>query len=158
MITPEALADRFALNLRIMQRQTAGLSHADSLLQPPFRGNCMNWVLGHLYVNRMTLLKMLGVSTEVDEALKSRYGTGSSPVTHEEPGVLPLETLLETMAASQSLLERALLSQSTAAFLEPLGEQGTLGEVLFGLYFHEVYHTGQLEYLRQLAGMDDAVI
>ena len=34
----------------------------------------------------------------------------------------------------------------------------TLGQRLFGFYFHETYHTGQTEALRQLAGTDDQVI
>jgi len=34
----------------------------------------------------------------------------------------------------------------------------TMAQRLFGLYFHENYHTGQTELLRQLAGMDDRVI
>jgi hypothetical protein len=29
---------------------------------------------------------------------------------------------------------------------------------LAGLYWHEAYHTGQTEYLRQLAGKDDCVV
>jgi hypothetical protein len=34
----------------------------------------------------------------------------------------------------------------------------TMGRRLFGLYFHETFHTGQTELLRQLAGTDDKVI
>jgi uncharacterized damage-inducible protein DinB len=34
----------------------------------------------------------------------------------------------------------------------------TLANRLFFLYFHETYHTGQTELLRQLAGTDDKVI
>jgi uncharacterized damage-inducible protein DinB len=34
----------------------------------------------------------------------------------------------------------------------------TLGQLIFFLYWHESYHTGQPEYLRQLAGKDDKVI
>ena len=37
-------------------------------------------------------------------------------------------------------------------------QKSTLGERLFFLYFHETYHVGQTEFLRQLAGKDDKVI
>lgn len=34
-------------NQWIIDCQLKGLAHADTLRQLPFRGNCMNWVLGH---------------------------------------------------------------------------------------------------------------
>jgi hypothetical protein len=34
----------------------------------------------------------------------------------------------------------------------------TVGQRLFGLYFHQTYHIGQTELLRQLAGVNDKVI
>ncbi len=35
----ETLVQSFAVTSKIIHLQTGGLSHADSLLQPPFRGN-----------------------------------------------------------------------------------------------------------------------
>ena len=157
MITPEILLDGFALNLRIMQLQTAGLSHCDSLLQLPFRGNCMNWVLGHLLVNRSRLLDVLGAPGDSDHRLEKRYGTGSLPIVHEDEGVQRLEVLLERLSETQTQLDIFLRGRPGEDLLQ-INEERTLDAVLFGLYFHETYHTGQLEYLRQLAGADDAVI
>ena len=48
MITTEDLITALGRNLDVIKAQTKGLSHADSLLQLPFRGNCLNWVLGHI--------------------------------------------------------------------------------------------------------------
>jgi hypothetical protein len=45
MITAKDLIGASERNLGIIKAQTEGLSHADSLLQLPFRGNCLNWVL-----------------------------------------------------------------------------------------------------------------
>jgi hypothetical protein len=42
VISSTTLADAFNRNVEIIKLQTAGLSHADSLIQLPFRGNCMN--------------------------------------------------------------------------------------------------------------------
>lgn len=39
MISPQDLTEAFGLNLRVLKMQTAGLSHQDSLLQPPFPSN-----------------------------------------------------------------------------------------------------------------------
>jgi hypothetical protein len=77
-IQPEPLVYPFNINYDVIKRQVDGLSHQDSLLQPPFRGGCLNWILGYILI----------------------------------------------------------------AFM----------------YFHETYHTGQTELLRQLAGTDDKVI
>ena len=38
MITNTQLTEAFGRNLSIVQRQSEGLSHADSLRQPPLRG------------------------------------------------------------------------------------------------------------------------
>ena len=38
------------------------------------------------------------------------------------------------------------------------GEPNPRSEWLFFLYFHDCYHTGQTELLRQAAGMNDKVI
>jgi len=47
MITPQKLAEMIGLNVNVITLQTKELTHADSLLQLPCRGNCLNWVLGH---------------------------------------------------------------------------------------------------------------
>ena len=161
MIDRDQLAQAYAVNLNIIKRQAAGLSHADSLLQPPFRGNCLNWVLGHIAVNRDRVLRLLGEEPVLSEAETARYATGSEPVTGDQDGVLKLEELLERLGTGQ---ERTLAGFQRAADADmdkeiEIGEQTTtVGRRLFGLYFHETYHTGQTELLRQLAGTDDKVI
>lgn len=160
MITPDQLTAAFARNATIAEMQCKGLTHADSLRQPPFRGNCLNWVLGHLVGNRDRILQALGEAPLSGEAA-ARYERESEPVTKEGPGVLPLEELLRLLAASQAPLTAAL-SQATADDLArevPLGRRVMpAGELVFFLYFHETYHVGQTELLRQLAGVDDKVI
>jgi hypothetical protein len=38
------------------------------------------------------------------------------------------------------------------------GREVSLEKAVAGLHWHETYHVGQLELLRQLAGTDDAII
>lgn len=161
MITPQQLADRFGRNLAIIKMQTDGLTHADCLLQPPFRGNCMNWVLGHIAAYRSTLLKLLGEEPVLGESEAARYANGSEPVTGEGPGVLALEKLLGAIEESQPRLAaglQRLTPDQLAKQIEVRGATTTLAERLIHLYFHESYHTGQTELLRQLAGKNDKVI
>ncbi len=161
MIDQEQLANAFGLNLNIIKRQTEGLTHADSLLQPPFRANCLNWVLGHIVINRNRVLKVLAEQPVLDENELARYESGSEPVTGAEPGVLPLEDLLEALECAQERIA-AGLQRTTSEDLSKevkIGEREmTVDQRLFGLYFHETYHTGQTELLRQLAGKDDKVV
>ena len=48
MISSNDLTEAFARNANVIKMQTKDLTHADSLRQPPFQGNCLNWVLGHI--------------------------------------------------------------------------------------------------------------
>jgi hypothetical protein len=160
MITTTQLADAFARNISILQRQSEGLTYAQSLLQPPFRGNCLNWVFGHLANNRDNILKALGAAAVTGEA-GTRYARESEPITGDGPGVLPLEELLRLLAASQEALAAALAHATPEDLARevPAGQRMiTVAERVFFLYFHETYHVGQTELLRQLAGVNDKVI
>ncbi|NHZ72498.1 MAG: hypothetical protein GWP17_05390, partial [Aquificales bacterium] len=55
----------------------------------------------------------------------------------------------------------AILSEIPEAILAEIydEERGTaVGDRIASLHWHETYHTGQLEILRQLAGKNDSVI
>ena len=161
MITPKDLAGAFERNLGIAKDQTKGLSHADSIVQPPVRGNCLNWVLGHIAENRNLVLQQLGQPPMLGEAQAKRYGYGSEPVCNDGEDVLKLETLIGLLERSQETINAALgsitpeeLNKEVKSFLGST----TLGYFLFFLYWHETYHLGQTELLRQLAGTDDKVM
>jgi hypothetical protein len=161
VITTTDLIQGFERNLGILRAQTEGLSHADCLLQLPFRGNCLNWVLGHIADNRNTLLCLLGEEAILSEAHAARYGYDSEPVCGDADDILTLEQLLTALEQSQRALTASLakiteeeLAREEQSFLGTT----TLGQLIFFLFWHESYHAGQPEYLRQLAGADDKVI
>ena len=161
MITTTDLIGGLERNLGIIKAQTEGLSHADSLLQVPFRGNCLNWVLGHMAANRNTMLRFLGEEAILSEAYGTRYGYGSEPVCGDGDDILTLEQLLAALEQGQAALAASLekitpeeLAREEQSFLGTT----TLGRLIFFLFWHESYHAGQPEYLRQLAGKDDKVI
>ena len=161
MINIEDLINSFALNVRIIQLQTAGLSHEDSLIQPPYNGNCLNWVLGHFAISRDRVLTLLGAENLLTTEERLFYETGSDPVTPENPPLLTLGRLLELHATSQQIIEERLRNLTEAELARPMEGQedpSSIGQRIFGLYFHETYHTGQTEQLRQLTGVNDQVI
>lgn len=160
VLTAQEFADAFASNARVIARQAAGLTHADSLLQPPVRGNCLNWVLGHIAIHRDYILEALGEEKILGAAPIARYDRGSAPILGEEAGVLPLDTLLAAIDEAQKHIAAAL-ARATADSLAreaPKSEPATVARQVFFLYWHETYHTGQTEFLRQLAGTNDKVI
>lgn len=162
MIYPDAstLIQSFGVTHQIIKMQTDGLSNTDSLLQAPFRSNCLNWVLGHIIVGRNSALRLLGETPLWEEQETSLYRSGSEPITGKGQA-LPLERLLGDLGESQQRISAALERTSPeelAAYVEFRGSERSVGQALAGLFWHETYHTGQLELLRQLAGTDDAII
>jgi uncharacterized damage-inducible protein DinB len=161
MLTAQQLAEAYARNATIIQRQADGLTHADSVLQLPFRGNCFNWVLGHILEGRNTILGLLGAEPALDPAIASRYAPGSEPILADGPEVAPFSDLLEALERGQGVIAEKLATITAEAFAREtpfFSRSLPLDELLFFLYFHDCYHTGQAEPLRQLAGKDDKVI
>ncbi len=155
MITTTDLIKALERNLDIIKSQTQGLTHADSVLQPPFRGNCLNWVVGHIATSRSNMLQALGEKPIMSEAQLKRYDYGSEPVCADGEDILKLEQLLTMLEQSQKALTTCLqktgaeeLAREVQSFLGTT----TLGQLVFFLYWHETYHTGQTEALRELTG------
>jgi hypothetical protein len=103
----------------------------------------------------------LDLELQFTQELCARYETDSAAVTEDEEGIIKLEKLLAILANGQTLLADKIFSMSDEDLAEEIqiGERRmTVGQRLFGLYFHDTYHTGQTEYLRQLAGTNDKVV
>lgn len=155
----EMIHDLFKTNHWVLTQQTDGLTHDDSLLQLPFRGNCLNWVLGHIMVSREGALALLGIAgTWTDEEI-ARYKYDSEPiVAADDAGILPFDRLLADFERSQKQLADGFAEISELQLAEKDENGRTVAERLLFIAWHEGYHLGQTEYLRQLAGKDDKVI
>ncbi len=137
----------------VIKQKTEGLSHADSMLQLPFPGNCMNWILGHLLVYREQTLGVIDGVTEPDEGEFALYGFGSEPMTDSDKAI-PLETLLTRLDDASERMIAALEKMPASRLEEILDEERnvTVAQRLhFYVVFHEAYHVGQLEPLYELA-------
>ena len=156
----DQLREGFARNLWVIKQQTKGLNHDDALKQPPFRGNCMNWVLGHLLESRNRVLGLLGQDQNISDQEMARYAAGSEPVVADGPDVISLDELLKRFEQSQERIEAGLRATSDDKMAEVVDTErnSTRDDHVFFLYFHDTYHAGQTELLRQLAGTDDHVI
>jgi len=162
MISIQNLSDFYDRNVQIIKMQTEGLSHEDSLIQLPFRSNCLNWVVGHVLANRCNILALLGAEDLRPAIDLDHYERESDPISGEEQGVLPLEDLIQYLEESQLRLAAAL-EKETEESLERMTSyrdrpEQTISYWLAFLFFHDSYHVGQTEILRQAAGKDDKII
>jgi hypothetical protein len=162
MISIEDITAGYNRNLEIIKMQTDGLTHEQSLLQLPFRSNCLNWVVGHVLTNRCNILQLLGAEDIRSEVNLDHYERESQPVKGDGEGVLPLEELIKHLEDIQQRRE-AVLEQETEQSLQRQAlyrdrPERPVAYWIFFLYFHDSYHVGQTEILRQAAGTDDKII
>ncbi len=156
MIDAEQLITLYTTTYDIIKRQTADMTQAESQLQFPFDGNCLNWTLGHITVARCNLLSMLDETDTVwDWAEAKRYIPGSAPITSSEDAC-PLDKILEALDRTQERLTEVLKNTSQEKLDSPF-EDKTLGETLAFYNTHEAYHTGQIELCRRLAGKKEVI-
>ena len=107
MTKPEGLVRYFGITYRVISMQTIGLTHEDSLIQPLFRGNCLNWIVGHIFDGRESFLTYLGESLPLTEAVTNRYKRDSASITNAE-GALSLAQLLSALEESQARIMAGL--------------------------------------------------
>jgi uncharacterized damage-inducible protein DinB len=143
----------------LIKAQSEGLSHDDSLLQLPFRANCFNWVLGHVIVHRDIMLDLMNQSPVLSPEETAPYIIESEPLAAEGDAV-DFERLLELSRRSQERLKDTILNISDDLLKEIHNDERgtTIQDRIEFLIWHETYHLGQLEILRQLTGIDDAII
>ncbi|MFN2189367.1 MAG: DinB family protein [Candidatus Promineifilaceae bacterium] len=149
----ESLTQSYAANHWLIGVLIKGLSNEDSLVQPPYEGNCLNWVMGHIIAGRHTAMKLIGAESVWGQQELALYKTGSEPVVRGEQAV-PLENLISDLNQTQERIAEALAGMGEAELLqEGETDRGVkpIAEHLSGLHWHETYHVGQLELLRDLA-------
>lgn len=153
MSTIKQYVNHLHLMDRLIKGKTEGLDHTDSMRQLPFPGNCMNWNLGHLLVYRMEYLGLLDGTSKPDPDEFAMYGAGSEPLT-DSAKAIPLETLLTRLSEASAQIIATLESTPAERFSEIYDTEKSVtvdDRLTFYLIFHESFHVGQLEPLRELA-------
>ena len=155
MTYPDAhsLGESYGTTHWLIEKLVDGLSNEDSLIQPPFEANCLNWILGHILAGRNETLTYLGAEPIWGEPELARYKTGSPPITGADQA-LSLDRLLSDFEESQQRILATLESatpEELATVVETRFGDRPVGQHIAGLHWHETYHTGQLELLRALA-------
>ena len=161
MITKEEFAHMLTFEHDLLLRQLEDISHEESLLQPQPGGNCLNWIMGHLVQTQVDILKAIGGKAPTDLPDLARYRIGSEPITCDGDDVIRLQQLTDTYTLLSGLITDRLDHISEADFDEEIDFwQGKRrrGYIAFFYFFHNSYHLGQLEQLRNLTGRTEKVI
>ena len=161
MITIRDLQRILEMENEIIHDQTAGLSQADSLLQPQPGGNCLNWVVGHLLTNQLEVIDAIGGTPPFDSDILAIYERNSEPIRGDEERILALNTMVSMHDQIHQVINDILNKMMEDDFENEIqiGERKMkLGWRVFFLHFHYTYHIGQLEFLRQMAGKLDKII
>lgn len=150
-------------NYGVLLRQVKDLTHGDSLLQLPFRGNCLNWLVGHLTQSRDKMLQLVDAPSIWTAEQIARYERESQPVTSGEDAMRFEQILADLAVAHEQLVNKltTMTADDLAAPAKPVIKNAppqNTAEFLHFLLWHETYHVGQTELLRQLAGKNDKVI
>jgi len=163
LIEARLLVEVATRNYNVIGAQVRGLTHEDSLLQLPFRGNCLNWVVGHITQSRNKMLMLVDEPTVWTAEQIARYDRESPPVTSSDDAIHFEQILADLQTAHERLISRLerITHDELLAPAKPVIQRAppwTTGEFLHFLLWHETYHIGNTEILRQLSGTNDQVI
>jgi hypothetical protein len=102
------------------------------------------------------VLALLGQKTVLEAREAALYETGSEVVSMQT--AIPLVRLLDALNDSQTSLVEGLSTASQEALLAFNGEEPgqTIGSRIAWEHWHETYHVGQLEILRQVSSEREA--
>ena len=150
------LAELFTFNHRATHMNLEGLTHEDSLVQPPAGANCLNWVLGHVVASRNEILELLGEPPTWTEQESARYDRGSKGI-HDAAEARPLPELITAFDRSQERILAGCARLTPERLAERFSERHTIAQRLGFLQFHETYHVGQMGLLRRIAGKEGAI-
>jgi hypothetical protein len=149
----DAIKDDYEVNTWLIKRITDGLSHEDSLYQPPFPANCLNWVLGHIISRRNIALELLGEDSLWSQDIQERYQTGSEPIVSDED-TRQFEELISDLERSQEMISKALedaVNEDLNNLVSTDRGEKPVWMHLEGFHWHETFHIGQLEILKDFA-------
>lgn len=135
-------------NYKVISMNTEGITHEEAMIFPNGEANCLNWVLGHLIYIRNAFLNTLGEESVWDNNKFSCYNRGEIPLERKDE-LVGFEELKSYLQKSQDKLEAKLSS------IEKFNPETINDIAIFCL--HEIYHSGQLGYLRRILGKPGAI-
>jgi len=147
-------ASRFTLD-----RNLEGITQIESLEQPRWGGNCINWNAGHILIVRQQLLSKFGTFDFLTSDESKCYISGSTPISIQTPNVdidrirQGLDFTFTALQGTISKLDDGFFEQPIPADQIPVAiNQPNFAKLLVILLYHEGYHTGQIGLGRRMLG------
>ncbi len=144
----EIIKRQTSATYNIVCLNTDGITDDEAMIFPNGEANCMNWILGHLIYIRNAFLNILGEESIWDAEKFSCYNRGENPLERKSE-LIPFEELRSYFKESRNRLEAALNTMESFS-PELINDIATLS-------LHEIYHGGQLGYLRRVLGKPGAI-
>lgn len=144
----ELIKNQVVSNYQVISLNIEGITHEESMIFPNGEANCMNWILGHLIYIRNPFLNILGKESVWDSEKFSCYNRGEIPLNRKDE-LISFEDLKSYLKQSQDRLDAKL---STLDCFKP-----EMVNDISMLSLHEIYHSGQLGYLRRILGKPGAI-
>lgn len=133
---------------KVISLNIDGITHEESMIFPNGEANCMNWIFGHLIYIRNFFLNTLGEEPVWDSEKFSFYNRGEIALDRKDE-FINFEELKSYFNQSQDRLETRLNN------LDRFNPENSKDISTFCL--HEIYHSGQLGYLRRILGKPGAI-
>ncbi len=158
----KTIAHQFGLCSYVLEKNLAGISHEESLINPQPGGSCLNWVLGHLTRTRDQALPLFGRKPMFPGQEFDAYDDNGA-VQFRPEAAIPFDELKRRFKALQEPLVNGLNGMSSdqmdkPAPMSPTGNpKETVGSLIAALAFHEAYHVGQTGILRRIIGREGVV-
>jgi uncharacterized damage-inducible protein DinB len=135
----------FNLNHQVIHANLKGITQEESIQPSGEGGTSINWILGHLILNRDSIFEILGVDKMFPKELIPVYSRGTQNVTIENAE--KVETLLQLLDKTQEVLKSEIEMK--------LDDEKKANIAFFA--FHESYHAGQLGIMRRVVGKQGSI-
>lgn len=147
-----------------LNRNLENITNDESLIQVGIKGNCINWLAGHILSVRDSVFSNFGMEKFLSEDESKRYERGSAPVSSSD-NTVNIERIKEGLEATYLRWTEIIKSKDEEFFNSPIPADGlplpipdpTIGILLFVLAYHEGYHTGQIGLAQRALGKDFSV-
>ena len=146
----------------VVNANTHGLTHEESLVEPRPGGNRLNWVLGHLLSVYDGFLPLLKQEPVIGAAALQRFARGAPPL--KDPGdAIDFGKLLAAWNQASERVDAGLAGLEPDVLERPVpnspsgNPDETVRSLITTVMFHQAYHAGQTGVLRRIAGREGAI-
>jgi uncharacterized damage-inducible protein DinB len=114
--------------------------------QPTQGAHSIAQLVSHMIYWRQALIKRLNGDLDYKPSMKSEDNWKS----HEQLKKLGWKSLLKSLDESQSQLLTLLSNQKDSLLKKKYSEKATFHDLINGILQHDLYHTGQIAYLKNI--------